>query len=88
MTDRYAGASDDLDGPGASFRAVTPSDTVPLPYASKALYIGGTGSVSIIGVEDTAAVTFAGVPAGTVLRVRAKQVMQTNTSATSIIAYI
>jgi hypothetical protein len=88
MADLYQGAGDDLDGPASRLRAVTPSDTAPLPIASKALYVGGAGNVAIIAVNDTSPVVLAGVPAGTVLRVRAAQVMATNTTAINIVALV
>jgi hypothetical protein len=88
MTDLYQGVGDDLDGPASRLRAVTPSDSAPLPIASKALYVGGAGSIAIIAVNDTAPVTLAGVPAGSVLRIRATQVMATNTTASGIVALI
>ncbi len=88
MNDLYQGVSDDLDGPASRLRAVTPSDTVSLPFASKAIYVGGAGNIAIRAVNDAAPVVLSGVPAGTVLRVRAAYVMATNTTATNIVALI
>jgi hypothetical protein len=68
-------------------RAITKSDTAELPLgACRALWIGGAGDVAVIAEGDTAAVTFAGCAAGSVVPVKAKKVMSTNTSATSIVA--
>ncbi len=74
--------------PGASLVSVTPSDSAVLSPPSRGLYIGGEGDVAVIAVDDTVAVTFKAVPAGTVLPVQAKKVMSTNTTATLIVALL
>ena len=70
--------------PATKARAVTPSDATELRF--KALYIGGAGNVAIIAKDDTAAVTFTGVTAGSILPVEGTKVMSTNTTATAIVA--
>lgn len=65
--------------------AVTPSDATSLPGRCLGIYVGGTGDVALVG-EDDVAVTFVGVPAGTVLPCGAKRVNATGTTATSIVA--
>lgn len=68
-------------------RAVTASDTAELPGGvCRALWIGGAGNVAVISENDTSAVTLVGCAAGQVVPVRARQVMSTNTTATSIVA--
>lgn len=72
---------------GASLRVVAPSDSVRLPDgACRALYVGGTGDLSIIAVNDESPVTLKGVPAGSILPVRAAYVRATGTTATAIVA--
>lgn len=70
--------------------AVTPHDTNELAAVGgrtcRALYVGATGNVAVILRGDSAAVTFVGVPAGTLLPVNAKVVRSTATTATSIVA--
>jgi hypothetical protein len=88
MTDLYGGTGDDLDGPASRLRTITPSDTAPLPLASKAIYVGGTGDITIVAVSDAQAVTLPAVPAGTVLRIRAAKVMATGTTATNLVALV
>lgn len=83
--DRYAGMGDDLLSPADHAAAVTPSDSQQLPTASKRLWVGGAGNVALVTVGgDT--VTYASVPAGTYLKVRAAQVLATGTTATNIVA--
>lgn len=68
-------------------RAVTPSDTAPLPDgACTALYVGGAGDVVVIADKDTASQTWTAAAAGTVLPVCARQVKSSNTTATNILA--
>jgi hypothetical protein len=85
MVDRYAGSGDDLLAPASDGAAVTPSDTVPLATASKRLWVGGAGNVTVITVRGTT-LTYTSVPAGTYLQVRAQQVKATGTTATNIVA--
>ena len=85
MTDKYAGSGDDLLSPASHAAAVTTSDTVDLPFASKQLWVGGAGNVTLITVGgDT--VAYNSVPAGTYLKVRAARVKSTGTTATNIVA--
>lgn len=62
--------------------SVTPSDSGGT-YAI-ALYVGGAGDVAIV-TEGGDTVTFAGVPAGTIIPVRVSQVKSTGTTATDIV---
>lgn len=76
----------DATSPAINASAVTPSNTVVLDPPCKSLYIGGAGNVNLLLADDTVAVVFVGVSAGQVLPVRAKQVLSTSTTATSIVA--
>jgi len=71
--------------PGNRAAAVTPNDSADLEFVCRALWVGGAGNVSLITIGgDT--VTFTGVPAGTLLPVRAARVRSTSTTATAIVA--
>jgi len=85
MTDRYAGVGDDLLGPASDAAAVTTSDTVDLPIASKRLFVGTGGTLKIDTVKGTT-VTYANVPSGSYVNVRAARVWATGTSASDIVA--
>lgn len=85
MADLYAGSGDDLLSPASRAAAVTPNDNTDLPTASKRLWIGGAGAVTLVTVGGQT-VTYGAVPAGTYLNVRAKRVMATGTAATNIVA--
>lgn len=70
------------------FATVTPSDSVDLDPPARALYVGSVGGgadVAVVGFDDRV-VTFKNVPVGTVLRVEAKRINATNTTATDLVA--
>lgn len=71
-----------IEGIPTRAAAVTPSDT--LETFAAALYVGGAGNVVVV-TEGGDTVTFTGVPAGTILPIRVKQVRSTSTTATSIV---
>ena len=82
--DRFPGA-EDLLSPALHAGAVTPSDSAQLAFASKRLWVGGAGNVTLVTVGGET-VEYASVPAGTYLNVRAVQVKATGTTATNIVA--
>lgn len=62
--------------------SVTPGDSSSHDF--DALYVGGAGNLRVL-TEGDQDVTFAGVPAGTVLYLRVKRVFATSTTATNIV---
>ena len=76
-----------VEDQGASvLRAVTKGDGVALPLGPcRALWVGGTGDLSLVACGDTTAVTISAVPAGTVVPIKTKYV-QNATTATLIVA--
>lgn len=69
-----------------SMAALTPSDTMSLNPAPRALYVGGAGDVSVVALRDSGPVTLAGVPAGSILPIQVRTVRATGTTATDIVA--
>lgn len=72
------------------FVAVSPSDTVALTYNSvamstKGIYVGGAGNIAIKN-DLGAAITFTGVLAGVVYPISATLIMNTNTTASNMVA--
>lgn len=69
--------------PGAAF-AITKSDadTFAQPVT---VYVGGAGDVAILPANGGSAVTFVGLPAGSIVPCRARAVLSTNTSATNLV---
>ena len=66
--------------------AVAQDDETNLAQTSRAIYVGGAGNLAVILDRDTSAITFVAVPAGSMLPIRVRRVMSTNTTATSILA--
>jgi hypothetical protein len=68
--------------------AITPADNTPLALgATRGIYIGAAAAcaIAVILRDDTVAVTFAAVPSGNFMPIRAKVVMATNTTCTGIV---
>lgn len=63
--------------------AVTPSDSTDLTRPAHALYIGVTGDVTAILINDTASVTFTAVPVG-IFDIQVDRVLSTGTTASGI----
>jgi hypothetical protein len=76
---------EDLIVPARRAVALTKSDTTEFKV-TRGLWVGGAGNVAVKMADDTAAVTFVGVAAGTLLPLRVWQLMSTNTTATSVVA--
>ena len=74
-----------LDAPAQDAAAITPSDSTPLPLATRGIYVGSGGSlrVRMISGEE---VTFANVQPGAFYPLRLSQVMATGTSAGGLVA--
>jgi hypothetical protein len=64
--------------------SVTPSDSVNFTTEARALYVGGTGNVSLVTIEGDVLV-FNSVPAGSILPVATRRVNSTNTTATNML---
>lgn len=78
--------------PGASFAAVTASDTTDIAKLNgdwpRALWVGVAGNIAVVAPNGTVR-TFEGVSAGTMLPVQFRRVNSTNTTnqtATSMVA--
>ena len=70
--------------------AITKSDTAnifPQGGFVDGIYCGGTGAIVVV-FEDNTAITFAAVPAGTILPVKCKRVNSTSTGATNMVGLI
>lgn len=71
--------------PGKWAETVTPSDSVNLTQPARSLYIGSTGSLSVVMYGDGAIVSFAAVPVG-ILPIQVTRVNAAGTTATNIVA--
>lgn len=76
--------------PYTVFAAITPSDTVDIQHpqgrqSTDAIYVGHAGDIVMVR-EDGVAVTFKAAVAGTILKVAARRINATNTTATDLVA--
>jgi hypothetical protein len=85
-TDPFASAADSPIAPAELCFAIEPSDVTGLPQATKAIYVGGAGDVTVRTVRADADVTFRNVPAGSILDIRVNAVRASGTSATDLVA--
>lgn len=83
--DKFVSHGPGLDSPAGYAEAVSPSDSVDLAQASRALYVGGAGNVTVLTVGGQT-VTFTSVLAGSILPVRVVRVNFTGTTASNIVA--
>ena len=70
--------------PASSAFAITPNDSEEFATVTRGVYVGGAGSVVAQLAGDSATVTFAGVPAGAVLPIRAKLVTTASTATNMV----
>lgn len=84
MTDIFATVGSGLDSPASKAFAITPNTDNDLAIFTRGIYVGGAGNVIAILVDDTAAVTFTAVPAGSILPIRARRVLATSTATTMV----
>lgn len=83
MADRYENLAPGLDSPYVGGFAITPNDNADLLRVTRAIWVGGTGAIAMKLATDQT-VILAAVPVG-LLRVRAKLVMSTGTTATNLV---
>ena len=83
--DHFADHAGGLSAPASDGAAVTPSDTEDLAATSRALWVGEGGDLSLV-LSGGMAVTLSGVPAGTLLPVRARRIHAAGTTAGAIVA--
>lgn len=63
--------------------AAVPSDSVILTNCT-GVYVGGTGDVALVTISGKS-VLFKAVPIGTTIRLKIKQILATNTTATLLV---
>jgi hypothetical protein len=78
MADSFAKHTRSLTSPPEHAAAVTPAD-LDLAQVTRALYVGLGGDLAV-RMQDGGSVTFAGVPAGTLLPLRVVRVLPATTA--------
>jgi hypothetical protein len=87
MTDRFSHHASALTSPASDGFSITPHDGNNLPEVTRALFVGGAGSVNV-HLASGAQVNLSGVSGGTVLPIRVRRVLSTGTTATAIIGLL
>jgi hypothetical protein len=85
MPDPFASYLPGITAPAEGGVAVTPSDSTNLTDTSRAIYVGGAGSVVAV-MKNGQVVSFAGMQAGVVYPLRVNRINATGTTATGIVA--
>lgn len=84
MPDPFADHLSGLESPASKLSAIIPDDTTDLPEACRALNVAGAGTIALVTVDGSTATVF--VAAGIAFPVRARRILATGTTATSIVA--
>lgn len=72
-------------GPATSGRTITISDTTLYSPPFRGVYVGGTGDLVVMMAQDSVAVPFKAVPAGSMLPICVSQILSSGTTATFIV---
>lgn len=77
--------TEDFNSPAKRVFSITPNDSTDLAIHTRAVWVGSAGNLEVMLTDDTSAVVIVGVPAGTLLPIRAKRVRAASTTAGSIV---
>ncbi|WP_117193048.1 spike base protein, RCAP_Rcc01079 family [Rhizobium terrae] len=83
MSDRFANTQPSLSGPASSGFAIAPSDSIDLPEATRALFVGIGGNLGVRMLSGET-LTLSNVSSGSLLPLRTTRVFATGTTAASI----
>ncbi|MEM7780757.1 MAG: hypothetical protein AAF697_10235 [Pseudomonadota bacterium] len=83
--DSFSNTSDSLIASSRDCFSIIPSDTAEITKVTKAIYVGTGGNLVLRLIDSELDVTFANVPSGTILDVRAAFVRATSTTASDIV---
>lgn len=72
--------------PAVGAVSITPSDSVTLPRAYRAVYVGTAGDLHIL-TEDGSEITLTNIAAGCIHPISVRKVFQTGTSAGAIVGF-
>lgn len=83
--DPFVHTSNNPTSPAETCFPIVPNDTADIQMATKALYVGRGGNLTIISVRNEVPVLFANIASGSVLDVRVRRVLATGTTAGDIV---
>lgn len=73
--------------PSHEFITITPSDTLDLTHAVRAIYVGSTGNITLLD-SNGASHVFVGIPSGATIAIKPTRIKATGTTASSIVGLI
>jgi hypothetical protein len=91
MTDKYGAYAPLVDAPARHAVAITPADGSALDTVPKAIYVGVTGDITMVGVDaasGAAGVLFKNCVAGSIIPFRPREIKATGTTATNIVGLL
>ena len=83
--DAFAHSVDSPMAPAETCFEIVPDDVAELERATKALFVGEGGDVTLVSLNGEAPVTFANLASGSILDVRVRAVKATGTTATGLV---
>jgi hypothetical protein len=86
MTDTFENHARSLTSPPEHGAAMIPDDASDLPFATRAIYVGGAGDLAL-RLLGGGQVVHANVPAGTLLPIRAARVLASGTTAAHVVGF-
>lgn len=84
MQDEFANTSMSLEAPAISGETIVPDDQADLAYATRGLYVGLTGDVSLQTLAGDQ-IVLAGAQAGTIYPIRVRRVNASGTTASGLV---
>ena len=83
-TNQFSQSDPATQAPASSAFVITPDDDEEFAVVTRGIYVGGAGTVVALLAGDADAVTFASVPAGAVLPIRARKVTEASTATNMV----
>lgn len=83
--DKFSSAIDSLTAPSSFCFAITPDDNADLTQATKAIYVGSEGDLTVMTVNSDTPVTFSNTISGSILDIRVQRVLATGTTAQNLV---
>lgn len=85
MLDQFAEHAIGLTAPAVRADVVTPDDITDLSVASRAVYVGDTGDLTVETVNGDV-VTFVNIQGGGIYPLRVRRILATGTTASNLLA--
>lgn len=83
--DPFDSVTDNLISPARNAFSILPDDTIALPSATKAVYVGTGGDIAVQLIDSEQDVVFSNVPTGSILAIRIVAVRASGTTASNLV---